>query len=201
LFLRLTYRGGKKDPDQMNDQDIITRYKEDQDTEWIGVLFKRYTHLVFGVCMKYLKNEEDAKDAVMQVFENLIHRLLDHEVENFKSWLYTITRNHCLMQIRKQQTASKYRVFELSRLHESIMESAETMHLNNERELEQVFERLSDGIKMLSEEQSKCIELMYLKEKSYREIAEITGYDLKQVKSYIQNGKRNLQKILQKGHG
>ena len=200
MFLRLTYRGGKENPDQMSDQDIITRYKEDQDPEWIGVLFKRYTHLVFGVCMKYLRNEEDSKDAVMQVFENLIHHLLEHEVKNFKSWLYTITRNHCLMQMRKNQSTNKYREFELNRLHESIMESAETMHLNNEKELEQVFDRLSDGIKMLSEEQSICIDLMYLQEKSYKEIAEITGYDLKQVKSYIQNGKRNLQNILQKDH-
>jgi RNA polymerase sigma-70 factor (ECF subfamily) len=201
LFLRIKHRGKKNDHDQFSDQDIITNYRKDQDPEWIGILFERYTHLVFGVCMKYLKNEEDSKDAVMHIFENLVNNLLNHKIENFKSWLHTLTRNHCLMQLRKTRTASKYQENELTKLQESIVESADPMHLNNEKELDQMLEKLSNGIGKLSKEQSVCIELMYLKEKSYKEIATLTGYNLKQVKSYIQNGKRNLQQILSKGDG
>ena len=201
LFLRLTKRGGKNNPDQYSDPEIITRYRKDHDPEWIGILFERYTHLVLGVCLKYLKNEEDSKDAVMQIFENLVNDLLDHRVENFKPWLYTLTRNHCLMQIRKEQTADRYREAELNKLRESIVESFDDMHLNNERDLDEMLEKLSIGIGQLSKEQSECIELMYMKEKSYKEIANLTGYNLKQVKSYIQNGKRNLQRIISKGDG
>lgn len=201
MFLRLTHRGGKNNPDQYNDQEIITRYREDQNPEWIGILFDRYTHLVFGVCLKYLKDEEDSKDAVMQIFENLVNDLLSHEVENFKSWLYTLTRNHCLMHLRKKQTVLKYRETEMNKLRESIMETNDFMHHNNEKDLDQMLEKLANGIGQLSEEQSKCIELMYIEDKSYKEIAYLTGYNLNQVKSYIQNGKRNLQKILNKGDG
>jgi len=199
LFLRITYKGGKEKPDQYSDQEIIAWYREDRDPEWIGILFERYTHLVLGICLKYLKSEEDSKDAVMQIFENLMDDLVNHRVDHFKSWLYTLTRNHCLMQLRKIRTVNRYHEAELIKLRESIMESADKMHLNNERELDHMLEALSSGIAMLSKEQSKCIELMYLKEKSYKEIASLTGYNLKQVKSYIQNGKRNLQKILNRG--
>ena len=195
MFLRVKHKGGKDNPDQYSDQDIIARYKVDQDPEWIGILFERYTHLVLGICLKYLKREEDAKDAVMQIFENLMDDLLNHRVEHFKSWLYTLTRNHCLMELRKVRTANRYHEAELIKLRESIVESSDEKHLNNKRELEHMLEALSIGITMLSKEQSECIELMYLKEKSYKEIASLTGYNLKQVKSYIQNGKRNLQKI------
>ena len=95
MFLRpLHKKGGKTDPDQFSDQEILFHYQKDRDTEWMAILFERYTHLVFGVCLKYLKNEEDSKDAVMQIFENLITDLLNHKVENFKSWLYTTTKNH-----------------------------------------------------------------------------------------------------------
>jgi len=201
LFLRITYKGGKEKPDQYSDQEIIAWYREDRDPEWIGILFERYTHLVLGICLKYLKSEEDSKDAVMQIFENLMDDLVNHRVDHFKSWLYTLTRNHCLMQLRKIRTVNRYHEAELIKLRESIMESADKMHLNNERELDHMLEALSSGIAMLSKEQSKCIELMYLKEKSYKEIASLTGYNLKQVKSYIQNGKRNLQKILNRGDG
>ncbi len=201
MFLRITYKGGKEKPDQYSDQEIIAWYREDRDPEWIGILFERYTHLVLGICLKYLKSEEDSKDAVMQIFENLMDDLVNHRVDHFKSWLYTLTRNHCLMQLRKIRTVNRYHEAELIKLRESIMESADKMHLNNERELDHMLEALSSGIAMLSKEQSKCIELMYLKEKSYKEIASLTGYNLKQVKSYIQNGKRNLQKILNRGDG
>jgi len=201
LFLRIAHRGGKNKPDQHTDQEIIALYRKDKNPERIGILFDRYTHLVFGVCLKYLKNEEDSKDAVMQIFENLVIDLLNHDVENFKSWLYTLTRNHCLMQLRKNQTILKYKTNELYKLQESVMESADYIHLNNEKDLDQMLEKLSIGIGLLAKEQSECIELMYIKEKSYKEIAYLTGYDLKQVKSYIQNGKRNLQIILSKGDG
>ena len=51
--------------------------------------------------MKYLKNEEAAKDAVQQIFLKVIHELQRYQVQFFKSWLYMIARNHCLMQLRK----------------------------------------------------------------------------------------------------
>lgn len=201
LFLRLAHKGGKEKPDQYSDQEIIAWYREDRDPEWIGILFERYTHLVLGICLKYLKSEEDSKDAVMQIFENLMDDLVNHRVDHFKSWLYTLTRNHCLIQLRRIRTVNRYHEAELIKLRESVMESEDEMHLNNKKELDHMLEALSSGIAMLSIEQSKCIELMYLKDKSYKEIASLTGYNLKQVKSYIQNGKRNLQKILNRGDG
>lgn len=157
----------------------------------LGILFKRYTHLVFGVSMKYLKDEDDSKDAVMQIFEKLVTDLKKHPVENFKSWLHTVTKNYCLMQLRSRK--GKY--FQpLPDTEESleIVESAGSLH-PDKVELEEKLSLMEKGIQALNAEQRTCVELFYLKEMSYQQVAEQTGYSMLQVKSFIQNGKRNLR--------
>lgn len=195
MFLRL-YKRYRSASEQLSDLDIISGYKKDRDPEWIGILFDRYIHLVFGVCMKYLKNEDDSKDAVMQIFEKLLSDLLKYRINNFKTWLYALTKNHCLMQLRKTTVVKTSGEEELRKINHSVVESFLDLHPSNEKDMDKMLEKLANGITKLSEEQSRCIELMYLKEKSYKEIVSMTGYNLKQVKSYIQNGKRNLKKLL-----
>ena len=153
----------------------------------LGILYSRYTSLVYGVCLKYLKDREEAKDAVMQLFEKLIDLLLKHEVENFKSWLYVTARNHCLMHLR----AKKGKFMEEFSAHH--MENQFLMHLEEEPEMEQNLTKLEKCIAELMSDQQHCIRLFYLDERCYKEIASTTGLDLGQVKSYIQNGKRNLK--------
>jgi len=145
--------------------------------------------------MKYFKNEEQARDASMQIFEKLFTNLKKHQIQNFKSWLYTVTKNHCLIQIREEKHRTVYEV-DLKKDHKNYMESGNYLYLENGKDDEKKFIDLEDAILSLSEEQRICIELFYLKEKCYDEVAEITGYNYKKVKSYIQNGKRNLKNIL-----
>ena len=161
------------------------------------MLFERYTHLVFGVCMKYLKNTCDAEDALMGIFEKLMTDLKKHEVKDFKNWLYRVSKNHCLMQIRKRNLYSRVNEEIHKDLKQEFMENVFEGHLPLEgKDVEGILISLHDTINALGEEQKKCIELMYLEKKTYREISEITGYSLNQVKSAIQNGKRNLKKML-----
>ena len=175
----------------LSDAELVLRYRKDGDKQVLGILFKRYTHLVFGVSMKYLKDEDDSKDAVMQIFEKLLTDLKKYPVENFKSWLHTVTRNYCLMQLRSRK--GKY--FQpLPDMEDSleIVESAGSMHPDSE-ETEQRLTLMEKGIQALNDEQRTCVELFYLKELSYQEVADRTGYSMLQVKSFIQNGKRNLR--------
>lgn len=171
----------------LTDADLIQRYKASGDLEILGQLFDRYMKLVYGVCLKYLKDREESRDAVMQVFEKLIHLLKVHEVEHFKSWLYVTARNYCLMQLR----ASKGRKFE--EISPSHMESDPVLHLESEPEMETNLVKLEDCIKKLATEQQHCVQLFYLQQKCYKDITELTGYDMNSVKSHIQNGKRNLK--------
>ena len=180
-----------------SDEELIYRYKNTTDNQIISELFERYTHLVFGVCMKYLKNEEESKDAVMQVFEQLFTKLKTQEIQNFKSWIYTVTKNFCLMKIRYEQSVRKYKDEYYANMQQEIMESTELFHPLNKEELNDRIPKLKKGIEQLKSDQRKCIELLYLQDKSYKEVADITGYSMKQVKSYIQNGKRNLKIILE----
>lgn len=196
MFLRNINRSSDNQGKELSDSEIIARYKDDHNTEWVGILFDRYIHLVFGVCLKYLKNKEDSEDAVIHVFENLLEDLLRHKIQNFKSWLYTLTKNFCLMQLRKSGSRNLVQTYPEEKIYYSLVESMYEMHQINEANQDLLLEKLSFAITQLSEEQAKCIELMYLKERSYVEIARITGYNMKQVKSYIQNGKRNLKKLL-----
>ena len=174
------------------DIDLIQLYKESGDLAHLGVLYSRYTSLVYGVCLKYLKDRDDAKDAVMQVFEKLIETLLNHQVENFKSWLYVIARNHCLMQLRARKGK---RMEEFS---PQLMENEFLLHLEEEPDMEQNLTKLERCIGELVTDQQQCVRLFYLQEKCYKDITSLTGLDLNKVKSYIQNGKRNLKICMEK---
>lgn len=162
--------------------------------EVLGILFTRYTAMVYGVCLKYLKDREASKDAVMQIFEKLVSTLHSHEITWFKSWLYATARNHCLMEIR----AAKGKKFE--EISTLVMESDDRMHHEDEQEMEENLVKLEKCIETLKDEQKRCVQLFYLEQKCYREITEVTGFDFNRVKSHIQNGKRNLKSCLEQ-HG
>lgn len=183
----------KKKPniDQYSDQELIQHFQKNGDNALVGVLFKRYTHLVFGVSLKYLKAEEAAKDMTMQVFEKLLLKLKDQPVENFKSWLHVLTRNECLMHLRKQKVRGTDNTISLNGNH--FMEIEPVAHPNEEDPLEGDLNKLETCIGKLKTEQEACIRLFYLEKKSYQEIEQQTGYELKKVKSYVQNGRRNLK--------
>ncbi len=179
----------------LSDLELVNEYKKTSDNTSVGVLFERYTHLVFGVCMKYLKDEEESHDAVMQIFEKLLADLKKHEIAQFKGWLHSVARNHCLMYLRSRQSTHKKEV-EMHKDIKGVMENEHELHLNNSNQKEEQLTKLEDGIKQLTEEQKICIELFYLQNKCYQEVADTTGFSLNQVKSFIQNGKRNLKLFL-----
>ncbi len=169
------------------DLHLIDAYRKKPDVDVLAELYKPYMSLVYGVCLKYLKNREESRDAVMQIFEKLVTTLQKHEVRHFKSWLYSLTRNFCLMQLR----AEKGRFFE--DLSAAVMETESFLHPEDDLDQEGRLERLEQCIEELNTEQKRCVQLFYIRQKCYREIEEATGYDASKVKSYIQNGKRNLK--------
>jgi RNA polymerase sigma factor (sigma-70 family) len=171
------------------DSEILAKYSEGGDTGCIAELYKRYGHLVLGLCLKYLKNREDAEDAVSAIFAKLMADLKKHKVEHFKSWLYVFSRNHCLMELRKRSSALR-KELELRENNVIFMDSADKEHLiKKERQAELLFH----AIEGLGEGQRRCVRLFYLEGRSYSEIVQLTGYSEKEVKSHIQNGKRNLK--------
>lgn len=183
-----------QDHNQLADSELIDRYKESGDLAILGVLYRRYMTLVYGVCLKYLKDREESRDAVMQIFEKLITIVRDHNIAHFKSWLYVTSRNHCLMQLRSR----KGKQFE--EISTQFMESDGFAHLEEEPEIESNLSKLEQCIEQLVAEQKHCITLFYIQQKCYKEVAALTGFDDNKVKSYIQNGKRNL-KICMESNG
>ena len=179
----------------LTDEELVERYRNSHETVYIGELYQRYTHLVFGVCMKYFKDEATAEDASMQIFEKLITELKKHHITAFKPWLHTVVKNHCMMLFRKDSTEEK-RLGLLKKETGNVVENPEENHLQEAAEKEFILQHLKEGIDELKEEQRVCSELFYLKESSYAEITLITGYNLNEVKSYIQNGKRNLKNYI-----
>jgi len=182
------------------DDELISRYRASGETRYIGTLFTRYTHLVYGVCLKYLQDKEDARDAVMDIFEDLMQNLHSHDVETFKNWLYTVSKNHCLMILRKEASVEKVKKQWVASFSEEIMDSGDVLHLDR-NELDNRLSKMMDALRRLSEEQRTCLELLYLHDKSYQEVSDMTGYSMNQVKSHIQNGKRNMKNLLVKEHG
>lgn len=175
---------------EVDDAQLIRQYKETGELPYLAALYERYMNLVYGVCLKYF-DEETSKDAVMQIFEELIVRVKQHEIQSFRGWLHVLARNHCLMKIR----ATKGRVVSID---DGIMETGENNHPDNGFSLEDNLQAMEKCLESLPEEQKRSVNLFYLQEKSYREVADITGYEMNKVKSYIQNGKRNLKICMDK---
>jgi RNA polymerase sigma factor (sigma-70 family) len=181
---------------QQTDEDLVKHYKFTGDKIAVGELFKRHSLMCYAVCNKYFRDEDAARDATMQVFEKLFNDLLKHEIQNFKSWLHTVCRNHCLMELRKPSLT--IRMNESEGEHESsFMEFDGFLHQDdNTQDKEQRLQTLELAILELKDKQRECIELFYLKQKNYDEVCSLTGYTPNEVKSFIQNGKRNLKIIL-----
>lgn len=180
---------GRRNSD-LSDAQLVLKYQKTTNTKHVGFLFDRYGKLVFGVCLKYLQNEDDSKDAVIQIFEKVIADLKRMEVQHFKSWLYMVSKNHCLMILRKKKNTTS----DISEMQIA----AEEVEPNKFEMQELKFNDLDQALLELKEDQKTCIMLFYIEEKSYQQIAEMTNYTLKDVKSHIQNGKRNLKISLEK---
>lgn len=180
---------------QFSDLELIELYQTSHEKSIIGYLYKRYLGLVYGICYKYLNNQHDAEDTTSEIFFLLMDKLSNNKIQNFKSWLYVFSKNHILYKLRRQGDWT----YEYSEeIQDQFMEFDEEWHLNmDDRNLTHWEDDLKLGIESLKDAQQVCIELFYIQKKSYLEISELTGFDILQVKSHIQNGKRNLKKILE----
>lgn len=184
----------KRHINELSDDELVQKYKKSGEADYVGELFERYTHMVYLVCMKYLKNPMDSEDMSMVIFEKLMKDLPKYEVRNFKYWLHTVSKNQCLVFLDKQKRI-RHKEDNYQGMQQALMENDHGFDHIDEKELQ--LTNLEEAITLLNQEQKECIELFYLKKKSYVEVAELTGYELKKVKSYIQNGKRNLKKHLE----
>lgn len=177
----------------ISDEELLHKFYKDGDNYWLGMLLQRYSLLMLGVCMKYLQDEDNAKDAVQEILVRVLTDLKKHKVSYFKSWIYRVTVNHCLVKIRNH----KHDVtIAQTDLEDTIPENSSEAQQKIEKEA--LLNKLDESMTQLGEEQRRCIELFYLENKSYREIEALTGFNALQVKSFIQNGKRNLKLLLEK---
>ena len=183
-----------------SDENLVINYQNTKNNLVVGELFKRHSLMCYAVCMKYLKNEDAAHDATMNIFEKLFTDLQKHQINNFKSWLHTVCKNHCLILLRKPNVLVSIDESEEENSHLFMQLSNVLNHDDNKHEKEEKLQVLEQSIFELKDKQRECIELFFLKQKSYQEISTLTGYSENEVKSYIQNGKRNLKILLeQKG--
>ena len=171
------------------DEELVTLYKLERSSTCIAIIYERYGHLVMGTCMKYLKNEVESQDITMQIFEELHSKLLKHEINYFKSWLYMVTKNECFMFLRKsksQNTTDFSESYDVEQTIEDVQAKEKSLEL------------LENAIEDLKPEQKRCVKLFYLEEKSYQQISAELNLSLMKVKSAIQNGKRNIKLQLEK---
>lgn len=174
---------------KLTDAELLQNFYRDHDNKWLGILLPRYTLLLLGVCMKYLKNEEDARDCVQHIFLKVINELHKYKVDYFKSWIYMIAKNDCLMKLRD----SKNLPLEFD---EKIATENAEFDKHDLHEKNALLQKMQAALEQLNHEQRQCVNLFYLQKKSYAEVAEITGFTMLQVKSHIQNGKRNLKLLM-----
>ena len=186
-------------PKPTTDLEYVAAYRATGDLAVLGELYERHMELIYAVCYNYLRDEDEAKDAVMHLFEQLVTDLLRHDVQQFGAWLHSVARNYCLMQLRKSQAHPKTTLV-INGVDEVDDESLSRLLIDegSDSDLEEDLSRMESCLQTLPTEQQTCLTLFYLDRKTYTEVSEITGFDLKQVKSYLQNGRRNLKICMQK---
>ncbi|WP_028297748.1 RNA polymerase sigma factor [Olivibacter sitiensis] len=180
-----------KKSDELDDDALLERYRQTDDLSFLGELFARHAEMVYYVCFRYLQDGERSKDATMQIFEELIVKVHKQEIKRFATWLYVLSRNHCLMQLRSEKKMPMVGMDEF-------VEFPLQEHPNDPLEKERSLSALERCMEKLSKEQRDSVDLFFLNGKCYKEIVEMTGYSMKEVKSYIQNGKRNLKICMEK---
>lgn len=182
----------KSKSSELSDQLLLERYQRSEDLNELALLYERYVELVYGLCLKYLENEASAEDAAMEIYQELGVKLLQHEVKNFRSWLYVFARNHCLMKIRAKKKEPKLN------FDPDVMHSLEELHpIGENKEENQEINYLNQCLEDLPDEQRNCIRWFYYEERSYKDIADIEKIPLGKVRSYIQNGRRNLKNCVE----
>ncbi|GAB3799920.1 sigma-70 family RNA polymerase sigma factor [Spirosoma humi] len=200
MFLKL-FRKPRASSDHARKEpaDYLSAYRATGDLAILGELYEQHMDLVYAVCFNYLRDEDEAKDAVMNLFEQLVADLRKHEVQQFGPWLHSVARNYCLMQLRKTQAHPKAALVTGTGADlddEPLMQLPDDEA--NKSELEEDLTTMEACLQTLPHEQKTCLTLFYLDHKTYTEVADLTGYDLKQVKSYLQNGRRKLKICMRK---
>ncbi len=184
---------------RLSDEQLVARFSKTGKPTYFGELYARYAHLAFGVGLKYLKDEEDSRDLVSEVFKTLFQKLPQAKVQSFRSYLYAATRNECIAILRKRKMKFEHLRYlrKQGNYCDGFMENEDFMPLfDADPSLETI---VQEAIQRLSEDQRICIQLFFYDKKSYRQIANTTKYTEKQVKSFLQNGKRNLRILLKEG--
>lgn len=182
-----------------SDEDLIAHYRANGDQNFAGELFERYLPLVYGVCLKYLKDAEQSRDVSMDLYEKMLKDLKKYEISHFRNWLFQVVKSQCLIFLRKQTVLNKYQ--EEAKTELEIMESEAVLHPEDDSLIHAAEPHLQWALQQLDDEQRTCVELFYLQDKSYSDIMQATGFNFNQVKSFIQNGKRNLRILLTKKYG
>lgn len=175
---------------EWSDEDLLRTFVESGDTSFLGELYRRYIPLVYGLCLKYLRSKEAAQDAVMDIFAVLVEKVPHYEIANFNAWLYSVAKNHCLHALRKE----KY--MNMVNIEDVIVENQSLFTLIDKPQSQEEMDALAYCLDALSDEQRISINYFFYEDKSYVDIVDLTGFALSKVKSYIQNGKRNLKSCM-----
>ena len=191
LAHRIFLKNKQKISDYSNEE-LLATFIESGDTAFFGELYRRYIPLVFGLCLKYLNNRDEAHDAVMDLFETLLEKVPLYEIKNFNTWLYSVAKNHCLLKLRKEKQTS------FVNIDDAFVENEDYFTLLDKPQTEEEMAALAHCIDALPDKQKISIRFFYIEEKSYADIVDLTGFTLNKVKSFIQNGKRNLKSCILK---
>jgi len=184
----------------LSDDELVLLYRKTEDLEHLGILYERYAELAFGVCLKYFKNRTLAEDAVMNIFETLVEKVKTQDIRQFRPWLHVVAKNHCLMQLRKNNVTVSFDEMPPG-AQASVVHSAGAVHPADDFEGDGKEEALKDCLGKLNEHQRQCVVQFYYEGKSYKQIADETGDLTGMVRSNIQNGRRNLRICMEKKKG
>lgn len=179
--------------EHLTDEALLSHFQQSGDLAYLSALYERYMPMVYGVCLKIYRDPLKSEDAVMSIYEELVRKAREHQIESFRGWLYVLARNYCLMEWRKNNRhRTDYHAPENMVYYDAVEATFEVeLPVEKGKPLEKCMGELPH-------QQRKSVELFYFEDKSYKEIAVLMAEEVGKVRSYIQNGRRNLRICLEK---
>ncbi|MEL6655687.1 MAG: sigma-70 family RNA polymerase sigma factor [Bacteroidota bacterium] len=181
-----------KSQDQKSDEELVRQFQQSGDRFLLGLLLRRYSQSILGTCHYYLRQPQDAEDAAMEVCELIVRQLQKpKEIKRFKDWVFIIARNYCFRKLKDNKRLTELSTeWEKDFLNSDVQyELGDTLYVQEEA----LYARVDAEIQQLNEQQRLCLTAFYWQGEKYKDIAARYGMTTDEVRSAIQNGRRNLR--------
>ena len=169
-----------------DESSLLLKYLKTNDLSYLLELYRPYMHLVYGLAFKYVKDPKQSQEIVYCIFKKLIKDIKRQEVRVFGNWLYNLSLDFCKQWRDRGRTESD----QIVALGGSTQTPVEFYDDKDDDSFEEEISSMEDEVMRIKSQQEKCSQLFFKEQRCFQEIADITGWEVSEIKYHVKNAKR-----------